>query len=125
LHTYLITKKGKDTEINTTKNILHNNEYNTNLVENLSPKQKQNAHNNPNTKKKKCVTFMYSSKEVRKITKLFREKIRVAFRTRNTIRNIQKPHKQTDKYNRNGIYEMKCPDFPPKYIGQTGRTLNI
>jgi hypothetical protein len=31
LHTYPITERGKQTEINTIKNILQNNEYNTNL----------------------------------------------------------------------------------------------
>jgi hypothetical protein len=51
--------------------------------------------------------------------------INVAFRTHNTVRNTPKPHTQTDKYNRSGIYQRKCPDFPLKYIGQTGRTLNI
>lgn len=34
-------------------------------------------------------------------------------------------HAQTDKYNRSGIYHMKCPNFPLKYIGQTGRTSDI
>jgi hypothetical protein len=41
------------------------------------------------------------------------------------MQNILKPHTPTDKYNRNGIYQMKCLDYPLKYIGQTGRTLNI
>jgi hypothetical protein len=43
LYTYLTTKKAKNTEINTIKNILHN----TNLVSKSPPPQKENAHNNP------------------------------------------------------------------------------
>jgi hypothetical protein len=34
---YPITKRTKDTEMNTIKNILHNNEYNTNLIRKPSP----------------------------------------------------------------------------------------
>jgi hypothetical protein len=36
--------------------------------------------------------------------------------------NIITPCPQTDKYEKSGIYQMKCPDCPLKYIGQTGRT---
>jgi hypothetical protein len=28
-----------------------------------------------------------------------------------------------DKYNDSGIYQLKCPTFPNKYIGKTGGTL--
>jgi hypothetical protein len=41
LHMYPITDKAKDAEKNTTKNILHNNEYDTNLIRKPSPQQKQ------------------------------------------------------------------------------------
>jgi hypothetical protein len=38
---YPITKRAKETGLNTIKNILHNNEYNTNLIRNqLSHKSK-------------------------------------------------------------------------------------
>jgi hypothetical protein len=33
-------------------------------------------------------------------------------------------HKQTDRYSKSRIYEMKCLDCLLKYKGQTGRTLN-
>jgi hypothetical protein len=32
-----------------------------------------------------------------------------------------KHHTQTDKYISSGIYQMKCLDFPLKYIGETGK----
>jgi hypothetical protein len=57
------------------------------------------------------VTFTYNSKDVRGITKLFRDtNIKVAFRTQNTIQNILRPQPQIDKYSRSGICQMKCMD---------------
>jgi hypothetical protein len=46
LHTYAITKIAKQTEINTIKNILWSNEYNTNPIEKPLPQQ-QNIHTDP------------------------------------------------------------------------------
>jgi hypothetical protein len=44
-----------------------------------------------------------------KITKLFTAtQIKIEFRTQNTIQNIVKQQPQTDKYNKSGIYQMKC-----------------
>jgi hypothetical protein len=50
---------------------------------------------------------------------------KITFCTQNTIQNILKPHAQSDKGSRSGIYRMNCLDCPLKYIGQTGRTFNI
>jgi hypothetical protein len=76
--------------------------------------------------KKKWVTFTYSGKEVRRITKLLRDiRIKVAFRTRNTIQNILKPRSQIDKYSGSGSYQIKCMDYPVKYVRETGRIFNI
>jgi hypothetical protein len=47
----------------------------------------------------KWATFTYNTKQVRNITKLFRDThIRVAFRTCNTIENILKHKPKTDIY---------------------------
>jgi hypothetical protein len=73
--------------------------------------------------KTKWVTFTYNGKE-EKLQKFFRTQIKAAFRTRNTIQNILKPWPQTDKYSRSGIYQMKCPDSPLRYIGQTRTSFN-
>jgi hypothetical protein len=76
--------------------------------------------------KTKWANFTYCGKEVRQITKLFKNtQIRVAFHAKNTISNILKHHAQTDKYNNSGTYQMKCLDCPLKYVGQTGRTFDI
>jgi hypothetical protein len=70
--------------------------------------------------------FSYCGKEVRRITKLFKNmRIKIFFHTQNTIQNILKPHIQTKDYNRSGIYQMKCLDCPLKYTGQTGRTFIV
>ncbi|PNF31380.1 hypothetical protein B7P43_G10054 [Cryptotermes secundus] len=127
LNTYPITEKGKQIEKNIIKSILQNNGYDTNIIKRLNQttrKQKSNTHDNEQHKTKWAI-FTYSTKEVRKITKLFKDtQIKVAFRTRNTIENILKQKPQIDKYNKSGIYQMKCVDCPLKYIGQTGRTFN-
>jgi hypothetical protein len=105
--------------------ILQNNGYDRELIKNPPQKrQKQNTHAELHHQKK-WVTFTYSGKEVRGIVKLLRNtKVKVAFRTQNTIQNILKPKSQIEKYSRSGIYQMKCMDCPMKYIGQTGRTFN-
>jgi hypothetical protein len=67
--------------------------------------------------------FTYSRKETKKIRKLYKEaQIKVAFQTRSAIQNIVKPCPQTDRYEKSGVYQMRCTDCQLKYIGQMGRT---
>jgi hypothetical protein len=126
VHSYPTTKEAKEIELNTIRGILLNNQYNINeSIKRPKPKQR-NAHTDTQEQKTKWATFTYSGKEVRKITKLFRDtQIKIAFRTKNTIQNILKPQPHIDKYSRSGIYQIKCLDCPLKYIGQMGRTFNI
>jgi hypothetical protein len=110
--------------LNTIRSILHNNQYNINK-RNKRPKKK-NAQNDTQQQKAKWATFTYNGKEVRKITKLFRDtQIKITFRTRNSIQIILRHKPLNDKYSRSGIYQIKCLDCPLKYIGQTARTFNI
>jgi hypothetical protein len=46
--------------------------------------------------------------------------IKIAYRTRNTIENILELQPKIDKYEKSGVYAIKCQDIPLKYIGQTG-----
>jgi hypothetical protein len=39
-----------------------------------------------------------------------------------SVQNILKPQPQIDKYSGSRMYQLKCLDFPLKYVGQTGRT---
>jgi hypothetical protein len=122
---YPITNETKDTETNTIRNILRNNEYYTRAISKLPPPKKQNTQLDSQNHKTKWATFTYSGKEVKKVTNLFRDtNIKFTFRTRNTIQDILRPRPQIDKHNRGGIYRMKCMDCPLKYVGQTGRTFN-
>jgi hypothetical protein len=121
---YPLTQEAKETELNIIRNTLLNNQYSINVAK--KSHKKGSAHIDTQTQKTQWATFTYSGKEVRKITKLFRDtQIKIAFRTTNTIQNILKHQPPTDKFNRSGIYQMKCLDCPLKYIGQTGRAFNI
>jgi hypothetical protein len=85
--------------------------------------QRQIRNTNTDPQHQKWATFTYIGKETRKITKLFKDtKLKIAFRTRNTIQKLVRQHPQKDKYSDSGIYQMKCLDCLLKYIGQTGRT---
>jgi hypothetical protein len=53
-----------------------------------------------------------------------RQKLKIAFRTKNMIQNTLRPQPQTNKYNKCEIYQMKCKGCSMKYVGQTGRTFN-
>jgi hypothetical protein len=76
--------------------------------------------------KAKWPTFTYCGKEVRQITKIFKDtQLNIAFRTQNTVENILRHKTKTEKYDSSGIYQMKCLDCPLRYIGQTGRTFKI
>jgi hypothetical protein len=123
LHTYPITEKAKDAEKNTVRNILHNNEYDKNLISKAPPQQKAKTKHTCwlGAPKAKWVTFTVVKKKI-----FFQDtQIKVAFWTGNTIWNILKTRPQTHKYSRNGIYKMKCLDCSLKYVGQTGRIFNI
>jgi hypothetical protein len=126
LHTYPITERAKDAKMNTIKNILCNNKYDTNLIKKLptQKKRKQNTHTDTQDQKTKWVTFTYSGKETRIITKLFQDmNLKVAFHTQSTVQSILRPQPQINKYNKSGIHEIKCLDCP-MYVRQTGRTFN-
>jgi hypothetical protein len=103
-------------------------QYNINKIIKHSIPQKQNTDTKLQHQKTKWLTFTYSRKEVRKITKLFKHtqiKILVTFKMQNTMQNIVNQHPQTDKYNKSGIYQTKCLDCPLKYTGQTPNQRNM
>jgi hypothetical protein len=65
----------------------------------------------------KWATFTYCGKDVRQISKLFKDtQLEIAFLTKNTVNNILKHRVQTGKYNNSGIYQMKCLDCQLKYV---------
>jgi hypothetical protein len=54
-------------------------------------------------------------KKTKKITKLFKEtQMKVAFRARNTIQNVDKPHPQIDKYEKKRHLPNEMHGLPTK-----------
>jgi hypothetical protein len=124
VHTYPITNEVKLEELNIIQDTLYNNEYNN---KNLNISHLRNHKHNRNISQQhqtpKWASFTYYGNETKEITKLFIEtNIKIACRTKNTLRNLVKPLIQRDEYERSGAYQMRCMDCPLKYIGQTGRT---
>jgi hypothetical protein len=75
------------------------------------------------TQNQKWITFTYFGKETITITQLFKNtNLHIAYKTNNTLRSyLQHKNHDSDKYNRSGIYEIKCNSCQLKYIGQTCR----
>jgi hypothetical protein len=99
LYTYPITERAKEAEMNTIQNVLCNNDDDINLISKLplQEKQKQYITYRLTATKSMWVIFTYSGKEVRAITKLFRDtEMKVAFRMWNTVQNILRPQPQID-----------------------------
>jgi hypothetical protein len=74
MHTHPITRKAKETEKNMIKNILHNNEYDTSLIEKPINQGKQRTDIQTHKTKKQNGSRLH--------TKIFRDtKLKVAYRT--------------------------------------------
>jgi uncharacterized protein involved in tolerance to divalent cations len=73
---------------------------------------------------KKWATFTYVGKETRHITKLFKNtNTKTAFKTTNNLKKHLLSNKIAyDKYEKPGVYKLKCMDCHRQYIGQTGRS---
>jgi hypothetical protein len=69
--------------------------------------------------------FTYVGKEIKFITKLFRDSpTRVTFTTRNTIKKFLStiPQPVQEQFDSSGVYQLSFPDCRMKYVGQTGRS---
>jgi regulator of PEP synthase PpsR (kinase-PPPase family) len=70
--------------------------------------------------KKRWAKFTYVGKETRIITKLFKNtNIKITFNTNNTIeKRLTTKHKiAQNKYDKNGVYQLTCPNCEKKYTG--------
>jgi hypothetical protein len=52
-----LSQEAKETEMNTTNNVLHNNQYN------IQNNKKLNTYTNSKQQKTKCAIFIYDNKE--------------------------------------------------------------
>ena len=72
--------------------------------------------------------FSYVGKEIRFITKLFKNtNIKIAFTTDNTVgkRLTVKQETLQSKYERSCVYQLTCPECKMKYTRQTGRPFKV
>jgi len=76
-------------------------------------------------RKKKWTPFTYFSPMIRKITNTFKDTdIKIAYRATNTI--FKQLTKKPDRPNNpNGIYSIRCITCNKKYVGQSGRDIQI
>jgi hypothetical protein len=122
IETYQISLNNKQKETQIVNTILRNTGY---PIKTYARNKLRNTNNiiNSTTERKKWITFTYIGNRTRTITRLFRNTgLRIAYLTNNTIKNhLSVNNRNTDKYSRSGIYELKCNSCPLKYIGQTGR----
>jgi hypothetical protein len=122
--TYPISIEHKHKEALIINTILRNNGY----TPRTQPHTKKFPSNTIQKEPKKWAAFTYTGKEVRAITKLFRDtEIHIAYKTKNIIQHHlqMKNDNDPDKYNHSSIYEMRCKSCNLKYVGQTGRSFRI
>jgi hypothetical protein len=62
--------------------------------------------------------------KIKAITRLLKKAgIRTVFTTKYTLGNLLRWQQgRDDKYDSNGVYQLKCTDCDKKYVGQTGRS---
>ena len=85
-----------------------NNNYEASALNKISREKKQK----PNPQKRKWAKFTYIGKEMRFITKLFKNTdVKVTFTTDNTIERRLATKHGTDhsKYDKGGIYQLPAP----------------
>jgi hypothetical protein len=117
LNSYPLKNLNKNYELQIINQIAKENEYQPS-----SMILKFKANNKPNTphttqeipENKKWAVFTYVGKETRYITKLFRNtSIETAFKTTNNLKKHLFPNQvTTDKYEKPGVYKLKCMDCP-------------
>jgi uncharacterized protein (DUF433 family) len=125
INTYDIDATRKHIELDTIKQIIYNNRYDTSTLEKITHAKPKRKHDNQN---QKWAKFTYVGKETRQIIKLFKNTIvKVAYTTNNNLGKILQKNntEQTNKYGKRGVYQLNCPTCNKKYIGQTGRPFHI
>jgi glycine cleavage system regulatory protein len=87
--TYDLHPTYKQAEMDKIKHILHNNKYNSSVLDILK-RQKQHPKQAQDLSKQKWAKFTYTGKVTRTVTKLFQQAgIKIAYTTKNNLENIQ------------------------------------
>jgi hypothetical protein len=114
VHTYPLSKHAKETELDTIKAILQCNQYKLTHIHAKTTKDidLQEKHDN----NKNWVIFTYTGREIKTITKLFKDaNINIAYKTQNTTEHVLRPKLSTTTdniYNNSGIYQLNCLECP-------------
>jgi len=108
MNIYKLNATNKEKENNAIKHILHNNKYDTYILNRFTKTEPKEKHYTT-----KCAKFTYVGKETKFITKLFKDSsLEITFTTRNTISKLlssrQNPSQQT--FDNSGVYQHTCPD---------------
>jgi hypothetical protein len=104
------------------------NQHNTKLQNKIKRKIKINRSTQKNitgdrTKKKKWAIFQYHSPATRKIKNLFQSTdIQFIFKTPNTTYKLLQGNQQTEQYESDGLYGIKCSACNQWYIGRSLNT---
>jgi hypothetical protein len=130
LNLYPLNNINKNNKLQIINQIAKENEYQpTSMILKFKANNKPNSPHTTHTtqeipENKKWAIFTYVGRETRYTTKFFRNtNIKTAFKTINNLKKHLFPNQvTTDKYEKPGVYKLKCMDCTRQYIGQTGRS---
>ena len=79
---------------------------------------------------KKWISLTYTGNETYKIANIIKKQdknIKIAFKTDNTIKRLipNLINNNENKYNKSGVYKLKCKNCDRFYIGRTTRNFNV
>ena len=99
--------------------IVSNNKFDTSILNRINGEKRKREKDT----QKRWAKFTYCGKETRLVTKLFKNtNVKVVYRTKNNLGKLLKPQNipKSEKYKKNGIYQLECLTCHKKYTGQTG-----
>jgi hypothetical protein len=126
-----LKKKDFENEKAIIKQIAVANGYPPGIIDKLILKQKKknviklifSGHNDKMDSKKWCSLSYYGHITKRIVRSFPKEKLRIAYKSPNTLNNILvKCKDKVEELNRSGVYQLACNDCEGVYVGQTSRS---
>jgi hypothetical protein len=128
IHTYNLNHLQKQKETDTIKQIIHNNKYNTSILNRICNNKKQKQGYKQENQNQRWVKFTYIGRENGYITKLFKNtSLKVAYTTNDNLGKLLEMQKtqQSNKSDSNRVYQLTCPTCHKEYVGQTGGPFHV
>jgi len=125
INTYDLDFTRKQIETNIVKQIIRNNKFDTAILNRFNTGKTKREKDN---RQKRLAKFTYIGKERRQVTKLFKNtNVKVAYMTKNNLEKLLKPQytPQSNRCEKNGVYQLECLTFHKIYTGQTGSPFHI